>query len=80
MDLATAVMVMDMEATVDMVMVAMDMVGMVATTHQKKKRRTCKKTSNLRVMAMAGMVALAMEAMGMGDMDAPTHQTRTRKT
>ena len=73
-------MVMDMEATVDMVMVAMDMVGMVATTPQKKKRRTCRKTSNLRVMAMAGMVAMALEAMGMGDMDAPTHQTRTRKT
>ena len=78
--MGTAVMVMDMEATVDMVMVAMDMVGMVATTHQKKKRRTCKKTSNLRVMATAGMVATAMEAMDMGDMDATTHQKRRRKT
>ena len=37
------VMAMDTEATVDMVMEGMDMVGMVATTHQKKKRRTCKK-------------------------------------
>jgi len=42
MDMVMEVMAMDMEAMVDMAMEGMDMVGMVATTHQKKKR-TCKK-------------------------------------
>ena len=41
MDMVMEVTAMDMEAMVDMVMEAMDMVGMVATSHLKKK--TCKK-------------------------------------